>query len=54
MRLAILILLLTPLAAHADPGSILFYIGTYAVTAATVAQVALIIGSAVYGSAQQR
>lgn len=51
MRLVLLSLLLTPIAAYADPGTIVAWV---AINWVTVAQVALTVAVSVYGSAQQR
>ncbi|MEB0133771.1 hypothetical protein QN362_00330 [Actimicrobium sp. CCC2.4] len=61
-RLALLIFILTPIAAHADPVSFLVAVGSaLGASAATafavglaVSQIALTVGMAVYGAAQQR
>lgn len=57
MRLALLILLLAPITAHAMPAAFWVAVGFAASTAATLATVSqfvFVIGMAIYGSAQQR
>jgi hypothetical protein len=54
MRVALLVFLLSPIAAHAGPetwAAIALWVTTNAVV---IAQVAIVVGSAVYGAAQQR
>lgn len=56
MRLVLLIILLLPLAAHAEPvtAAVATWLGVSATTAAVIIQIGITVAATVYGSAQQR